>query len=726
MTEATLDNGLRVLVLEDHRNPIATVQIWYRVGSRNERPGATGLAHFLEHMMFKGTPTYGKGQFARLVEENGGQDNAFTSHDVTSYYVNIAADRVDLVLGLEADRMRNLLLDPKEIDSERQVVAEERRTRTEDDPDGYLSEEISRRRLQGASLRLAGHRVDGATSSASIRRELRAFYDRYYLPNNALLVVAGDVDTRRVLAARARDVRPDLRAAPRRRPWTAVEPPQLGERRVGCTSRTRALPIVYIGYHVPNYTSQGRARARAAVDHPAGGARLAAVPAARLRAAAGPQRRGRLRLSLARPQSLLVLGHAAAGADAGGARAGHHGRDRAREERAHTRRGAGARQEPDRGRFRLAAGLDLLAGGEPGPLRADGLVAEQRDLRSADPPGDRGRSAARGADVLPESQAAPSGPCCPALRPPPRASERDAIPVEPGDCWSSSPSRPCPWPPHGRVVTLGGGASTPVSRHRYHRGDPGGRERQDHRPHRGASRQGGGQGLARAAPGAPRRLRAGGGREAAGRGAALGPGDPPRSSEGCATPGDRGCPRRRVERRSHAQHDRARIPAHRAALPAKPHRRPGRGPRAPGLRSRQGAGAKRPGEAGPRAGGLPPRSDRCGALAGDPGGVRAGPGAEPAPRDQGRLAHRRRGAPEEPRGRRDGQSRRADPDARQPEGRMAPGLCAGDGGGTAQGRRYGHAPRGRLSQPRLHREAHRDRLGGRVHARAMSRPRRSG
>src|ERR1700752_479213 len=101
VTETTLDNGLRVLILEDHRSPIATIQAWHKVGSRNEIPGATGLAHFLEHMMFKGTPTYGKGELAQVVEENGGQDNAFTSHDVTSYYVNIAADRVDLVLGLE-------------------------------------------------------------------------------------------------------------------------------------------------------------------------------------------------------------------------------------------------------------------------------------------------------------------------------------------------------------------------------------------------------------------------------------------------------------------------------------------------------------------------------------------------------------------------------------------------------------------------------------------------
>src|SRR6185436_13784146 len=133
VAEATLDNGLRVLVLEDHRSPIVSVQVWYRVGSRNELPGATGLAHFLEHMMFKGTPTHGKGEFARLVEQNGGQDNAFTSQDVTAYYVDIATDKVDHVLRLEADRMRNLLLDPREVESERQVVMEERRTRSEDD-----------------------------------------------------------------------------------------------------------------------------------------------------------------------------------------------------------------------------------------------------------------------------------------------------------------------------------------------------------------------------------------------------------------------------------------------------------------------------------------------------------------------------------------------------------------------------------------------------------------
>src|SRR4030095_14833895 len=219
VTETTLDNGLRVLILEDHRSPIATIQTWYKVGSRNEIPGATGLAHFLEHMMFKGTPAHGKGVFSQTVEENGGQDNAFTTQDVTSYYVNIAADRVSFILGLEADRMRNLLLDPNEIDSERQVVAEERRTRTEDDPDGYLSEEFlaAAYKAHPYGWPIIGWMSDILRINPT---ELRAFYNRYYLPNNALLVVAGAVGRRRGCAPGGGTLRRDPPAGPRRRPWT--------------------------------------------------------------------------------------------------------------------------------------------------------------------------------------------------------------------------------------------------------------------------------------------------------------------------------------------------------------------------------------------------------------------------------------------------------------------------------------------------------------------------
>jgi zinc protease len=253
VTEATLDNGLRVLVLEDHRSPVVAIQVWYRVGSRNERPGATGLAHFLEHMMFKGTPQHGKGEFSRLVEQNGGQDNAFTTQDETAYYVDMAADRADMVLALEADRMRHLLLDPGEIDSERQVVMEERRTRTDDDPDGLLAEEIN-----SVAFKAHPYRWPVIGWMDDIRRinpmELRAFYDAYYQPNNALLVVVGDVKTPEVMA-RVRQLFGSIPRGPAPPPVTAVEPPQIDERRVVVKKAGAQLPIVDLAWHVPNYSS---------------------------------------------------------------------------------------------------------------------------------------------------------------------------------------------------------------------------------------------------------------------------------------------------------------------------------------------------------------------------------------------------------------------------------------------------------------------------------------
>jgi zinc protease len=253
VAEATLANGLRVLVLEDHRSPVVSVQVWYRVGSRNERPGATGLAHFLEHMMFKGTPAHGKGEFARLVEQNGGQDNAFTSQDATSYYVDIAADKVDMVLGLEADRMRHLLLDPKEIDAERQVVMEERRTRTEDDPDGLLSEAMMSLAFKAHPYRwpIIGWMEDIRRINAT---ELRAFYDAYYRPNNAILAVAGDVKAPEILA-RVAELFGPMSRGPEPPPVTAMEPPQIDERRLVVRKAGAQLPIVDIAWHVPNFRS---------------------------------------------------------------------------------------------------------------------------------------------------------------------------------------------------------------------------------------------------------------------------------------------------------------------------------------------------------------------------------------------------------------------------------------------------------------------------------------
>jgi len=250
--EATLANGLRVLLLEDHRSPVVSFQVWYRVGSRNERPAATGLAHLLEHMMFKGTPTYGPRMFSTLVEQNGGQDNAFTSQDHTSYFVNVSADKLDLIVALEADRMRNLLLDPRDFESERQVVMEERRTRTEDDPEGFLGEELSaiafiahpyRSPIVGWMEDLRGLTVE----------ELRAFYRTYYVPNNALVVAAGDFKAPELLEKIRRAFGPIPRAGDPP-PVKVAEPRQNGERRV-TVKKEAQLPLVFIGYPVPNFRS---------------------------------------------------------------------------------------------------------------------------------------------------------------------------------------------------------------------------------------------------------------------------------------------------------------------------------------------------------------------------------------------------------------------------------------------------------------------------------------
>ncbi len=251
--EATLDNGLRVLLLEDRRSPIVSVQVWYRVGSRNEQPGATGLAHFLEHMMFKGTPTYGKGEFARLVEGNGGRDNAFTTQDSTTYFVNIAADKVEDILRLEADRMRNLLLDPMEIDSERRVVMEERRMRTEDSPDGLLAEELMATAFSAHPYQwpVIGWMTDIARINPV---ELRAFYDLYYRPNNAVLVVVGDFAAPALLE-RVRAVFGAIARGPEPPAVTAVEPPARAERRVTLRSPSVPLPGLALTWLVPNYQS---------------------------------------------------------------------------------------------------------------------------------------------------------------------------------------------------------------------------------------------------------------------------------------------------------------------------------------------------------------------------------------------------------------------------------------------------------------------------------------
>jgi zinc protease len=250
VVEATLDNGLRVLLLEDRRSPVVTSQLWYRVGSRNEQPGLSGLSHYLEHMMFKGTPKYGPRVFSRLLEEQGASENAYTSQDTTVYFVTVAADKIDLVLDLEADRMRGLLLDPREVDAERKVIMEERRTRTEDDPVGALAEELNAAAFKAHPYRIPtiGFVTDIPQLTAA---DLRAWYDAYYRPNNAILVLVGDFAAPDMLA-RVRARFGGIPRGPDPPPVRVVEPEQRGERRVWVKKEAQ-LPVIFIGYRTPNH-----------------------------------------------------------------------------------------------------------------------------------------------------------------------------------------------------------------------------------------------------------------------------------------------------------------------------------------------------------------------------------------------------------------------------------------------------------------------------------------
>ncbi|MDE1172984.1 MAG: pitrilysin family protein [Parvibaculaceae bacterium] len=190
--EFTLANGLQVLVIPDHRAPVVTQMVWYRVGSIDETPGKTGLAHFLEHLMFKGTKKLAPGDFSAIVARNGGEDNAFTSMDYTGFYEQIAVDRLPLVMGMEADRMQNLQLSDQEVMPERKVVLEELGMRVENNPGAILSIRMNKV-LYGAhpyGTPTIGWRPEVEKLGTA---DALAFYHRFYTPNNAILVVVGDV-----------------------------------------------------------------------------------------------------------------------------------------------------------------------------------------------------------------------------------------------------------------------------------------------------------------------------------------------------------------------------------------------------------------------------------------------------------------------------------------------------------------------------------------------------
>ncbi len=247
--EHQLDNGLTVLLLPESRAPIVSVQVWYRVGSRNEQLGKTGLSHLLEHLMFRGTEKYGPKVFSRLVQQAGATNNAFTSKDYTAYFETGPKASLRLFLELEADRMRNLKLNEELFRTEQQVVVEERRLRTEDDPVNSLYEETVATAFKAHPYQwpIIGWMNDVATLRLE---DLRQYYDRYYQPNNATLVVVGDIDPEAAL----QDIRETFGKIPRGPeppPFRALEPPQQGERRTVLT-REAQLPAIFMAYHVPN------------------------------------------------------------------------------------------------------------------------------------------------------------------------------------------------------------------------------------------------------------------------------------------------------------------------------------------------------------------------------------------------------------------------------------------------------------------------------------------
>jgi zinc protease len=246
--EFVLDNGMKVIVKEDHRSPTVVSQVWYRIGAIDELSGTSGIAHMLEHMMFKGTPTVASGDFSKIIAANGGRDNAFTGHDYTSYFQQLHKSKLELALKMEADRMVNLLFDEGEFQRERKVVAEERRLRTEDQAHSRVYEQLMAAMFSAHPYQrpIIGWMNDIENYTLA---DAKAWYERWYAPNNAALVVAGDVDPKEVreLAQKYFAAIP-ARTLPARKPQD--EPPQLGIKRINVKAPA-ALPYIAMGYHAP-------------------------------------------------------------------------------------------------------------------------------------------------------------------------------------------------------------------------------------------------------------------------------------------------------------------------------------------------------------------------------------------------------------------------------------------------------------------------------------------
>lgn len=246
--ERIFDNGLKVLVKEDHRSPVVVSQIWYKVGSSYEPGGITGISHMLEHMMFKGTEKYPAGEFSRIVAENGGRENAFTGRDYTAYFQTMEKTRLEVSFKLEADRMRNLRLDPDELKKELEVVTEERRMRTDDKPRSKMQEYFMAMAFSNSPYKnpvigwpsdIANYQVD----------DLQAWYQRWYAPNNATLVVVGDIKPDDVFLLAEKyfaEIKPSkLKAV---KPQAEIQQQGIRTTTVKLPAK---LPYILMGYKVP-------------------------------------------------------------------------------------------------------------------------------------------------------------------------------------------------------------------------------------------------------------------------------------------------------------------------------------------------------------------------------------------------------------------------------------------------------------------------------------------
>ena len=252
----TLDNGMEVVVIENHRAPVVSHWVWYRVGSSDSPPGKSGLAHFVEHLMFKGTEEIAPGDFSKIVARHGGQDNAMTSADFTAYFQNIARDRLDMVMEMEADRMANLRLQLRDVEAERDVVLEERRSRVDNQPSALLGEQLNAAQYLNHPYRLPiigwYHEIESYTKEDAL-----AFYDEWYAPNNAILIVAGAItaDELRPIAERTYGVIPAREVPERAR---LVEPPHILERRIELAHDRVEQPSLMRSYLAPSFaTAEG-------------------------------------------------------------------------------------------------------------------------------------------------------------------------------------------------------------------------------------------------------------------------------------------------------------------------------------------------------------------------------------------------------------------------------------------------------------------------------------